>query len=101
MFNVQQWAEYPASKTKAIRTLVQAQQQHKMRTALFVATVVGGFAVAEYATLHLIKTRMYNSALSGEAWLQARLQELLNGHPVCFHDNIGMSKHVFLLENCT
>src|ERR1700691_2507417 len=41
--------------------------------------------------LHLIKTPMYDSALSREAWLQ----ELLNGHPVCFHDNIGMSKHVF------
>ena len=34
---------------------------------------------------------MYDSALSGQAWLQ----ELLNGHPVRFHNNIGMSKHVF------
>ena len=34
---------------------------------------------------------MYNSTLSGQAWLQ----ELLGGHPVCFHDSIRMSKHVF------
>jgi hypothetical protein len=80
-----------ASKTKSIRALAQAQQRHKMRTALFVATVVGGAAVSQYVTSHLIKTPMYNSTLSGQAWLQ----ELLSGHPVRFHDNIGMSKHVF------
>ena len=56
-----------------------------MRTALFVATVAGGAAVSQYVTSHLIKTPMYNSTLSGQAWLQ----ELLSGHPVRFHDNRG------------
>jgi hypothetical protein len=42
-------------------------------------------------TPHLIKTPMYDSKLSGEDWVQ----ELLNGHPGRFHDNLGMSKHVF------
>ena len=33
----------------------------------------------------------YDSKLSGEDWIQ----ELLNGHLGWFHDNLGMSKHVF------
>jgi hypothetical protein len=80
-----------SSKTKSLQASVQAWQRHKMRTAAFVAAVAGGAAVGQYMILHLIKTPMYDSALSGEAWLQ----ELLNGHPVRFHDNVGMSKHVF------
>ncbi|KAH9071565.1 hypothetical protein EDB83DRAFT_2170928, partial [Lactarius deliciosus] len=51
-----------------------------------------GVAVGQYTISHLIKTPMYDSALSGQAWLQ----ELLNGHSLRFYDNIGMSKHVFL-----
>jgi hypothetical protein len=62
-----------------------------MRTAAFVAAVARGATVGQYMISHVIKRRMYDSALSGQAWLQ----ELLNGHPVCFHNNIGMSKHVF------
>jgi hypothetical protein len=62
-----------------------------MKTAAFAAAIAGGLAVVQYMNSHLLKTPMYNSALSGQAWLQ----ELLNGHPVRFHDNIGMSKHVF------
>ena len=45
----------------------------------------------QYMTPHLIKTPMYDSKLSSEDWVQ----ELWNGHPGWFHDNLGMSKHVF------
>lgn len=77
--------------TKSLQVSVRAQQRHKLRTAVLVATIAGSAVVGHHMIPHLIKRPMYNSALSGQAWLQ----ELLNGHPVRFHDTIGMSKHVF------
>jgi hypothetical protein len=80
-----------SSKTKALQKSIHDQQQCKLRTAAFLSAVTGGAAVMQYMTPDLIKTPMYDSKLSGEAWVQ----ELLNGHPGQFHDNLGMSKHVF------
>src|ERR1700683_1547872 len=80
-----------SSKTKALQKSVQDRQRRKLRTAAFLSAVAGGAAVMQYMIPHLIKTPMYDSKLSDEDWLQ----ELLNGHPVRFHDNLGMSKHVF------
>ena len=80
-----------SSKTKALQKSIHDWQQCKLRTAAFLSAVAGGAAVIQYMTPHLIKTPMYDSKLSGEDWVQ----ELLNGHPGRFHDNLGMSKHVF------
>ena len=80
-----------SSKTKALQISIHDRQQHKLRTAAFLSAVAGGAAVIQYMTPHLIKTPMYDLKLSGEDWVQ----ELLNGHPGWFHDNLGMSKHVF------
>ena len=80
-----------ASKTKALQKSLQEKQRRKQRKITFLSAVVGGAVVMQYMTLHLIKTPMYNSKLSGEDWVQ----ELLHGHPGWFHDNLGMSKHVF------
>ena len=77
--------------SNALQKSMQDWQRHKLRTAAFLSAVAGGAAVMQYMIPHLIKTPMYNSKLSGEDWLQ----ELLKGHPVWFHDNLGMSKHVF------
>ena len=80
-----------ASKTKALQKSMQHRQQRKLRTTALLSAVAGGAMVMQYMTPHLIKTPMYDSKLSGEDWVQ----ELLNGHPGRFHDNLGMSKHVF------
>jgi hypothetical protein len=80
-----------SSKTKALQKSINDQQQRKLRTAAFLSAVTGGAAVMQYMTPHLIKTPMYDSKLSSEDWVQ----ELWNGHPGWFHDNLGMSKHVF------
>ena len=77
--------------TKALQKSIQDRQQHKLKTAAFLSVVAGGAAVMQYISPHLIKTPMYDSKLSREAWVQ----ELLNDHPGRFHDNFGMSKHVF------
>ena len=77
------------TKTKAQQKSI--QRQHNLKIAAFLSAVVGGAAVMQYISPHLIKTPMYDSKLSGEDWVQ----ELLNGHPGRFYDNLGMSKHVF------
>jgi hypothetical protein len=80
-----------ASKSKALRKSMQDKQRRKQRTTALLAAAVGGAAVIQYMTPHLNKTPMYDSKLSGEDWVQ----ELLHGHQDRFHDNLGMSKHVF------
>ena len=79
------------SKTKALQESLQAKQRRKRKIIALLSGIVGGAVVIQYMAPHLIKTPMYNSKLSGEAWVQ----ELLHGHPSCFHDNLGMSKFVF------
>jgi hypothetical protein len=80
-----------ASKTKELQKSLQEKQRRKKKTIALLSAVVGGAVVMQYMGRHLIKTPMYDSKLSGEAWVQ----ELLHGHPGRFHDNLGMSKYVF------
>jgi len=80
-----------ASKTKALQKSIQHRQQQKLRTTALLSAAVGGAMVMQHMTPHPIKTPMYDSKLSGEDWIQ----ELLNSHPGWFHNNLGMSKHVF------
>ncbi|KAF9442362.1 hypothetical protein P691DRAFT_681624 [Macrolepiota fuliginosa MF-IS2] len=40
----------------------------------------------------LLKTPQHTSILTGYMWVE----ELLAGHPVQFHNMLGMSKHVYL-----
>jgi len=79
------------SKTKSIRASVNARKKHRQRAAALIAAVAGG-SVVNYMAPHIIKTPMYDSALTGEDWLR----EILNGHPSRFHDNLGVSKYAFL-----
>jgi hypothetical protein len=80
-----------SSRTKALQASAQAQQRHRIRTAAFISAAAGAATVAQYLIPHLIKTPMYNSLFTGEAWLQ----EILNGHPGRFYDSLGLSKHAF------
>jgi len=54
--------------------------------------ILGARTAVEYATTYLIKESMYDSILTGSAWVQ----ELLNGHATRFHEALGMAKPTFL-----
>ena len=55
------------ARPKSLQAPVQTRQQHKMRVVAFVAAVAGGATVGQYMVSHVIKIRMYDSALSGQA----------------------------------
>ena len=54
--------------------------------------ILGAQTVAKYAATYLIKEPMYDSILTGAAWVK----ELLNGHAARFYDALGMAKSTFL-----
>jgi hypothetical protein len=50
-----------------------------------------GTAALIYGLLLYDKTPYHTSALTGADWVH----ELLNGHPGCIHNELGIHKHVF------
>lgn len=80
------------SKATTTRSVLQALEETKKRKkkAALLAALAGAFSVQALAP-HIIKTPMYDSARTGEHYIQ----ELLSGHPERFYNEIGMSKHVF------
>ena len=56
------------------------------------AATLGAQTAVEYAATYLIKEPMYDSILTGAAWVR----ELLNGHGRWFYEALGMTKPVFL-----
>lgn len=80
-----------ASSTTAARLeSYSARLRRTLRSAAVMATLAGG-AVTTYIAPHVIKTPMYNSAQTGEDYIQ----ELLQVHPDRIHDTLGVHKHVF------
>ena len=66
--------------------------RRRREAAAALVTVLGAQTAVEYAATYLIKEPMYDSVLTGAAWVQ----ELLNGHAMRFYDALGMAKPVFL-----
>ena len=66
--------------------LLRAQYQY---LALF--TFAAGAAALAYGLPLYDKTPYHTSALTGAGWVL----ELLNGHPECIHNELGVHKHVF------
>lgn len=68
----------------------------ELRRKLLVASAyimqLAGTAAALYASPHYWKQPYHTSALTGAAWVQ----ELINGHPDCIHNELGMHLHVFV-----
>ena len=56
-----------------------------------IATVLEPTVITYHITPSLFPTSMNTLTLTRMEWLK----ELLTGHPVCFYDAFGMSKHVF------
>ncbi|TFK86403.1 hypothetical protein K466DRAFT_461471, partial [Polyporus arcularius HHB13444] len=54
-------------------------------------TALAGGIVTTYMSPHIIKSPMYNSIQTGEAYIQ----ELLHGHPDRIRDTLGVHKHIF------
>ena len=61
------------------------------RNATILAILAGTAAVQFVASSYWEKTPRNTSTLSGKAWVD----ELLEGHPICFYDNLTMNRHVF------
>lgn len=81
-----------SQKVKKLRANSERQIWHqKQRKCLaLMALAVGAVALAVYPTM--CKQPENTSKLSGQDWVE----ELLEGHPGRFHNNMGMNKHVFL-----
>jgi len=66
---------------------------HRRReVAAALVAVLGARTAVEYAATYLIKNPVYNSILTGAAWIQ----ELLDGHATRFYEALGMAKPVFV-----
>ena len=65
-------------------------RQLQKKSALF-HVVAAAAMVAMHVSSSLTKTPQHTSILSGLRWVG----ELLGGHPIRFHNMLGMSKHVF------
>ena len=67
-----------------------ARLRRQMKKAALLS-VAGAYATISYMVPHIIKEPMYNSAHTGEVYIQ----ELLHGHPDRIHDSLGLHQHVF------
>ena len=74
------------------RAASEANNLRRRRATTTLIAIPGAQAAVKYAATYLIKEPMYNSALTGSAWVQ----ELLNGHATRFHEALGMAKLAFL-----
>ena len=69
---------------------------------MVLVAILGAQTAAKYVATYLIKEPMYDSILTGAAWVK----ELLNGHAAQFYDARGMAKSTFLqlcheLQKCS
>lgn len=79
-----------SSTTHALRKKVEEAARCRRRSAASAAGLAA-VAVTCYSNSAVNKTPMQTSLLTGEA----KMQELVNGHPLTFYDMFGMSVHVF------
>lgn len=81
---------FQATTSRELRKKVEHELLHRRKLAAASASLAG-HAVIQYADPLFNKTPMHTSILSGEG----RMQELLNGHPVSFYNEFGMTINVF------
>ena len=74
------------------RAALEANDLRRRRAITTLVAILGAQTAVKYAATYLIKEPMYDSALTGSAWVQ----ELLNGHATRFHEALGMAKPTFL-----
>jgi len=82
-------ARITSNKRRATSEANDSRRRREASAAL--VAVLGAQTAVEYAATYLIKEPMYNSILTGAAWVQ----ELLNGHATRFYEALGMAKPVF------
>ena len=80
----------PTSTTRARMESTSSRLRRSLRSAAVLTALAGGI-VTMYMSPHIIKSPMYDSMQTGEAYIQ----ELLRGHPDRIHDTLGVNKHVF------
>ena len=79
-----------SSKRRAVSE-ANGLRRRKETTAVLIV-ILAAQTVVEYAATYLMKEPIYDSVLTGIAWVQ----ELLNAHEMRFYDALGMAKPVFL-----
>lgn len=83
---------FTSTKSAELRKKVENEVARRRRVAI-TASSLAGYVVSQYSGSLYSKSRMHTSILTGEA----RMKELLTGHPITFYNSFGMSIHVFKL----
>src|SRR6266404_4945924 len=85
--------EMPELGSCLLEMVAQEYQQHRLASAAGASTIVISLsqAMVDHLSPLYNRTPYHDSAFSGDDWIQ----ELLNGHPDCIQNELGVCKDTF------